>query len=167
MRARQALGLKGEDDRKPLKLRTQDTAIGRILLPLAALALSAVFTFYACETLAASAVQARRDAVALGAAGGVAGGARMGGASAAGTIHVMATSNGSPYLNYQTRIMYKTFELVRFRRGFSWRPGHSFGSHSALSTDARTDSGAAWRVAHEVLHTARPWCSAHPHGLPR
>ena len=24
-------------------------------------------------------------------------------------IHVLATSNGSPYLNWQTRIMYRTF----------------------------------------------------------
>jgi len=112
MRARQAQATKGDDERKPLKLRTQDTAIGRVCLPLLALALSALLTFYACETLAASAVQARRDALALGHGGGGMS-ARAAGASEAGTIHVMATSNGSPYLNYQTRIMYKTFQLAR------------------------------------------------------
>jgi hypothetical protein len=28
-------------------------------------------------------------------------------------IHVMCTSNGSPYLNWQTRIMYQTFLTVQ------------------------------------------------------
>ena len=32
--------------------------------------------------------------------------------SGSGGIHVLATSNGSPYLNWQTRVMYKTFTDV-------------------------------------------------------
>ena len=47
--------------------------------------------------------------------GGGGGGGSIGGASGGNSlpeargIHVMCTSNGSPYLNWQTRIMYRTF----------------------------------------------------------
>jgi hypothetical protein len=34
-------------------------------------------------------------------------------ASVTPTIHVVFTSNGSPYLNWQTRIMYATFKEVQ------------------------------------------------------
>ena len=33
-------------------------------------------------------------------------------------IHTMCTSNGSPYLNWQTRIMYKTYQKARIRKLF-------------------------------------------------
>ena len=41
-------------------------------------------------------------------------GANTGGISSAhNEIHVLVTSNGSPYLNFQTRIMYGTYKKVR------------------------------------------------------
>jgi hypothetical protein len=125
----------------PLRLRSGDTRIGRLLLPGLVLLAAGYITFTVCQGFAASAFAANagigfaRGAlgtqVGAGAGGGLAAGA--GGAALTraeanaqvstrpvkdyvgdpGTIHVMSTSNGSPYLNYQTRIMYKTFTMVR------------------------------------------------------
>jgi len=51
----------------------------------------------------------------LGGGGGGVVGVSGGGGGDGGPrgIHVMSTSNGSPYLNWQTRIMYQTFLKVR------------------------------------------------------
>jgi hypothetical protein len=98
-------------------------------------------TFQLCQGVAAQAFAAARSAAATGAAGATpfrrddlnsqallgGGGSSLAssrtapalaaaGSSDSGTIHVMATSNGSPYLNYQTRIMYKTFTMARAKR---------------------------------------------------
>lgn len=53
------------------------------------------------------------------------GGAQVSGNSWAGRakpegIHTMCTSNGSPYLNWQTRIMYKTYQKARALRRVVW-----------------------------------------------
>jgi len=116
-----------------MKFRAGETRIGGCLFPLAVLLLAAYVTYTLCDLLAQ---RAAGGVVGAGLVGGLgvptfsradlgsqAGG---GGASAAkvspavkdkGTIHVMATSNGSPYLNWQTRIMYKTFELTQANGG--------------------------------------------------
>lgn len=98
----------------PTKLRTGETRIGRWLLPLAVTAAAAFATYSACEAVASSAraVHTRGGAAALVAVS-LAG--RSPAAGDTGTIHVMSTSNGSPYLNWQTRIMYKTFTMARPR----------------------------------------------------
>jgi hypothetical protein len=120
-----------------LRLRSGETRIGRLFLPGLVLLLAGYVTYHFCQGIAASAFAAgglgstfaRADLGAqLAARDGAASGGltRSGDAAAAttpraefvaepGTIHVMATSNGSPYLNYQTRIMYKTFTMVRSR----------------------------------------------------
>ena len=116
------------------RLRTGETRIGRLLLPGLVLVFATYVTFQLCQGVAAQAFAAARSAAAAGAAGAtpfrrddLGSQATLGGgvvstrtapalAAASddrGTIHVMATSNGSPYLNYQTRIMYKTFTMAR------------------------------------------------------
>ena len=121
-----------------VRLRTGETRIGRLLLPGLVLVFAAYVTFQLCQGIAAQAFAAARAAAAAGAVGAtpfrrddLGSQAALGGAVAStrtapaviaaaasddrGTIHVMATSNGSPYLNYQTRIMYKTFTMARGR----------------------------------------------------
>ena len=142
-----------------VRLRTGETRIGRLLLPGLVLVFAAYVTFQLCQGLAAQAFAAARSAAASGAVGAtpfrrddLGSQAALGGAlpstrtapavvkaAAAsddrGTIHVMATSNGSPYLNYQTRIMYKTFTMARGPR----RDKSSVG----LGGAARTAAAAA------------------------
>ena len=117
-----------------VRLRTGETRIGRLLLPGLVLVFATYVTFQLCQGVAAQAFAAARSAAAAGAAGAtpfrrddLGSQAALGGAVTStrtapavaaasddrGTIHVMATSNGSPYLNYQTRIMYKTFTMAR------------------------------------------------------
>ena len=131
-----------------LRLRTGETRIGRLLVPGLVLVFAAYVTFQLCQGIAAQAFAAARSAAAAGAVGAtpfrrddLGSQAALGGAVAStrtapavvtaaaggddrGTIHVMATSNGSPYLNYQTRIMYKTFTMARgrTRRDFRREP---------------------------------------------
>ena len=122
-----------------VRLRTGETRIGRLLLPGLVLVFATYITFQLCQGVAAQAFAAARSAAAAGAAGAtpfrrddLGSQAALGGGAVAstrtapalaaaagddrGTIHVMATSNGSPYLNYQTRIMYKTFTMARGKR---------------------------------------------------
>ena len=124
-----------------VRLRTGETRIGRLLLPGMVLVFATYITFQLGQGVAAQAFAAARSAAAAGAAGATpfrrddlnsqallgGGGSSLAssrtapalvaaGSSDSGTIHVMATSNGSPYLNYQTRIMYKTFTMARAKR---------------------------------------------------
>ena len=117
-----------------MKFRAGETKIGGCLFPLVILLISAYITYTLCDLLAQRAAVGFVGAGLTGALGvptfsradlgsqaGVGGGAGAAAATPAvkdkGTIHVMATSNGSPYLNWQTRIMYKTFELTRANGG--------------------------------------------------
>jgi len=125
------------------RLRSSDTRLGRWLFPGLVFLAATYVTFIVCDTLAAhsswlaSSLRTRSDGAGSTLAfsrtdvgsqvGGGAGGVlttRVGeekeavvvagvAKSSSPTIHVVFTSNGSPYLNWQTRIMYATFVQVQ------------------------------------------------------
>lgn len=105
--------------RLPLKFRASETRLGGLLVQTVVLAISAYLTYLLCDSLATSAAGVAQPAFSRADLGSqaVTAAVQQAPKSDKGTIHVMATSNGSPYLNWQTRIMYKTFELTRAEGG--------------------------------------------------
>ena len=127
-------------------LRTGQTRLGRLLFPLLVLAVTAYITYQVCgvvashmaSTIASTApgaggalpalqttttVAATTTAVATTAAAVAAGAVVL---PKPEGIHTVCTSNGSPYLNWQTRIMYKTYQKARFQPAPRQPAGRSF-----------------------------------------
>jgi len=115
--------------KRALRLRSVDTRLGRLLFPGLVLFGAAYVTFIFCDALAQAAQLSQHRAgepdfgaftpLVLDFADAAARTQPLSeltsraSVPAVPTIHVMATSNGSPYLNWQTRTMYKTFQMVQ------------------------------------------------------
>jgi len=150
--------------RLPLKFRASETRLGGLLVQAVVLAISAYLTYLLCDSLATSAAGVAQPAFSRADLGSQAVTAAVEQApkSDKGTIHVMATSNGSPYLNWQTRIMYKTFELTRAEGGEHMK----YFTRCASSPPPRARaacrlSAALWQPCAAGVRACRPQDAAH------
>ena len=130
----------------PLKFRASETRIGRLLLPLAALVATAYATFLLFDAFGPGSAElphlAASGAVAKDALPSVQAAAaaekQPAGEGDRGTIHVMATSNGSPYLNWQTQSVWRLQLAAAAASASAASPGKSsLGCNGSERAQAR------------------------------